>query len=74
MIMHVMLIDKKLDATLRTIDLLHVIRPYASALVLASVAVYLWDALGLRIPVYQRVPDKSATAPSLSLGPKPEEA
>src|SRR5213080_1489098 len=29
MIIHVMLIDKKLDATLRTIDLLHLIRPYA---------------------------------------------
>jgi len=74
MIIHVMLIDKKLDATLRTIDLLHLIRPYASALVLACVAVYLWDALGLRIPTYQGAPAKSARAPSLSLGPEPEEA
>jgi len=74
MIIHVMLIDKKLDATLRTIDLLHLIRPYASALVLACVAVYLWDALGLRIPTYQGAPAKSAREPSLSLGPEPEEA
>src|SRR5213595_3728471 len=38
MIMHVMLIDKKLDSTLRAIDVLHSIRPYASVLVLGCVA------------------------------------
>src|SRR5947199_1136886 len=67
MIMHVMLIDKKLDSTLRAIDLLHNIRPYASVLVLACVAVYLWDALLVRVPVLQPRA-ATATAPSLSLG------
>ena len=74
MIMHVMLIDKKLDSTLRAIDLLHSIRPYASALVLACVAVYLWDAIAARIPVFQRGSSKATTAPALPLGPEPEEA
>jgi hypothetical protein len=74
MIMHVMLIDKKFDSTLRAIDLLHVIRPYASVLVLACVAVYLWHALPVRAPVFQRGLAKGARAPSLSLGPEPEEA
>jgi hypothetical protein len=74
MIVHVMLIDKKLDATLPAIGLLDVIRPYASGLVLACVAIYLWDALGLRIPALERGAAKPATTPSLPLGPKPEEA
>jgi hypothetical protein len=74
MIVHVMLIDKKLDPTLRAIDLLSGIRPYASGLVLACVAVYLWHALGLRIPAFQRGDVKTATAPSLPLAPEPEEA
>ncbi len=74
MIVHVMLIDKKLDATLRTIDVLHGIRPYASVLVLACMAVYLWPAFPVRIPVFQRGAAKDATAPSLSLGAEPEEA
>jgi len=73
MIMHVMLIDKKLDSTLRAIDLLHNIRPYASILVLACVAVYLWDALLVRVPVL-RPRAATVTAPSLSLGAEPEEA
>jgi hypothetical protein len=74
MIMHVMMIDKKLDSTLRAIDVLHNIRPYASVLVLACVAVYFWGALGVRIPVFQRGLAKPARAPSLSLGAEPEEA
>lgn len=74
MIVHVMLVDKKLDATLRAIDVLHDIRPYASVLVLVCVAVYLWDALGWRIPAFRRGAVKGATAPALSLGPEPEEA
>jgi hypothetical protein len=49
------------------------IRPYASVLVLACVALYLWHALALRIPVFQRGA-KTARAPSLSLGAEPEEA
>lgn len=74
MIVHVMLVDKKLDPTLRAIDVLHGIRPYAAVLVLLCVALYFWDALGCRIPAFRRRAVKPATAPSLSLGPKPEEA
>ena len=74
MIVHVMLVDKKLDATLRAIDVLQGIRPYASVLVLACVAFYFWDALGWRTPAFRRGAGKTAAAPSLSLGPEPEEA
>jgi hypothetical protein len=72
MIVHVMLIDKKFESTLWVIDLLKHIRGYASVLVVACVAVYLWNTL--QIPVFQRRPVRSAGAPSLSLGPEPEEA
>ncbi len=72
MIVHVMLIDKKLEPTLWTIDLLKHIRPYASVLVLACVAVYLWNTL--RMPLFQLRAARSTRAPSLSLGPEPEEA
>ncbi len=72
MIVHVMLIDKKLEATLWAIDLLKHIRGYASVLVLACVAVYLWNTLPM--PAFQRRATRSATAPSISLGPEPEEA
>jgi hypothetical protein len=72
MIVHVMLIDKKLEATLPAIDLLKHIRPYASGVVLACVAIYLWNTL--RMPVFQRRAARSPEAPSLSLGPEPEEA
>jgi len=74
MIVHVMLTDKKLDATLRAIDVLQGVRPYASGLVLACVAIYLWDALALRIPAFQRRDARTATATSLPLAPEPEEA
>lgn len=72
MIVHVMLIDKKLEPTLWTIDLLKHIRPYASVLVVACVAVYLWNTLPM--PVFQRRAARSVEAASLSLGPEPEEA
>ncbi len=72
MIVHVMLIDKKLGPTLWVIDLLKHVRGYASVLVVGSVAVYLWNTL--RIPIFQRRPVRSAGASSLSLGPEPEEA
>jgi hypothetical protein len=74
MMVHVMLVDKKFDATLRAIDLLHGIRPYASVLVLVCVALYFWDALGWLTPAFRREAVKPATAPSLPLGPEPEEA
>jgi hypothetical protein len=72
MIVHVMLIDKKLEPTLWAIDFLKHIRGYASVLVVACVAVYLWNTL--RIPILQRRAVRLARAPSLSLGPEPEEA
>ena len=74
MIVHVMLVDKKLDPTLRAIDVLHGIRPYASVLVLVCVALYFWDALGWWMPAFRRGAVKAGTAPSLSLRPEPEEA
>jgi hypothetical protein len=74
MIAHVMLIDKKLEATRPAVDLLNHIRPYASAVVLACVALYLWNTLSIRFPVLQRRAADSVAAPSLSLGPEPEEA
>jgi hypothetical protein len=45
MIFHVMLIDRKLDATMGVIEWLSAIRPYASWLVLICVAIWLWDAI-----------------------------
>lgn len=72
MIVHVMLIDKKLEPTLWAINLLKHIRGYASVLVVACVAVYLWNTL--RIPAFQRRAVRPARTPSLSLGPEPEEA
>ncbi len=73
MIVHVMLIDKKLQATLPAIDLLNGIRPYASGLLLACVTVCLWNMLSTRIPVLQRRRADPAGVRSLSLGPEPEE-
>ena len=74
MIVHVMLVDKKLDTTLRAIDVLKDIRPYASVLLLICVGLYFWDALGWRMPAFRPGAVKTARAPSLSLGPEPEEA
>ena len=74
MIVHVMLVDKKLDPTLRAIDVLHGIRPYASVLVLVCVSLYFCDALDWRIPAFRRGSAKAGMEPSLSLGPEPEEA
>jgi len=74
MIVHVMFVDKKLDTTLRAIEVLRDIRPYASVLVLGCVAVYFWDALGSRIPAFRRAAAKTGASPSLSLGAEPEEA
>jgi hypothetical protein len=74
MIVHVMLIDKKLAATLPAIGLLDGVRPYASILVLGCVAIYLWDALGLPTPAFARGAAKPAPTSALPLGPEPEEA
>lgn len=73
MIAHVMLIDKKLDATLGAIEFLNGLRPYASALMLACVAVCLWDALPVRLPMFQSRRYRWLEPASLSLGPAAEE-
>jgi hypothetical protein len=75
MIVHVMLVDKKLETTLRVVDLLHGVRPYASGLLLACVAVCLWDTVSTRVPGFQRRRGQSRAEemPALSLGPAPEE-
>src|SRR6266705_2869600 len=73
MIAHVMLIDKKLDATLGAIEFLNGLRPYASGLMLACVAVCLWDALPVRLPMFQSRRYRWLEPASLSLGPAAEE-
>jgi len=72
MIVHVMLIDKKLEPTLWAIDLLKHIRGYASVFVVACVGAYLWNILPAL--AFQRRAARSPETPSLSLGPEPEEA
>ena len=69
MITHVMLVDKKLITTLRVIDLLREIRPYASILLLFCVAVCFWDAISTRRPVFRRRAKESIPEelPALSL-------
>jgi hypothetical protein len=74
MIVHVMLIDKKLEATLPTIDVLKQIRSLGSIVVLGCVAVYLWDTISTRIPHFRLRKIRSGATPSLSLAPEPEEA
>jgi hypothetical protein len=74
MIVHVMLTDKKLEATLPTIDVLKHIRPYGSIVVLSCVAVYLWETISTRIPAFRPAEVRSGAMPSLSLAPEPEEA
>ena len=74
MIVHVMLTDKKLEATLPTIDVLKHIRPYGSIVVLTCVAVYLWETISTRIPHFRHGEVRSGATPSLSLAPEPEEA
>jgi Glycosyltransferase family 87 len=74
MIVHVMLIDKKLEATLPTIDVLKQIRSLGSIVVLGCVTVYLWDTISTRIPHFRHREIRSGATPSLSLAPEPEEA
>jgi hypothetical protein len=74
MIVQVMLTDKKLEATLPTIDVLKHIRPYGSIVVLSCVAVYLWETISTRIPAFQHREVRSGATPALSLAPELEEA
>jgi hypothetical protein len=67
MIVHVMLIDKKLDSTSGLIDLLHDLRPYASILLLVCVGVYLWDVLSNPVPVFQPHGCHASTKPAALL-------
>jgi hypothetical protein len=71
MIAHVMLIDKKLDPTLRVIDALYAVRPYASVLLLACVALFCWEMLARRraFVLQTRPRTFTAPAPALSFGP-----
>jgi hypothetical protein len=75
MIVHVMLVDKKLETTLRVVDVLHGVRPYASVLLLACVAVCLWETVSTRVPVFERRRRQSRAEqiPALSLEPAAEE-
>lgn len=73
MIAHVMLIDKKLDPTLGAIEFLNGLRPYASGLVLVCVGICLWDALAVRLPLFQSRRYRWLDPASLSLGPAVEE-
>jgi hypothetical protein len=41
---------------------------------LVCVALYFWDALGWWIPAFRRGAITTGTAPSLAIGPEPEEA
>jgi len=68
-----MLIDKKLDPTLGAIEFLNGLRPYASGLVLVCVGICLWDALAVRLPLFQSRRYRWLDPASLSLGPAVEE-
>ena len=76
MIVHVMLVDKKLDPTCARLTCCTTLA-VQSVLVLVCVALYFWDALGWRIPAFRRGAVKTKTAPSLRSGQsrrKPESA
>src|SRR5947208_5647756 len=73
MIVHVMLTDRKIESTLRAIDVLHSARPYASALVLVCVAVCLWNALAVRLTLFQSRRYRWLEPVSLSVGTAAEE-
>src|SRR5438094_7745612 len=74
MIVHVMLIDKKLEATLPAIDVLKHIRSYGAIVVLGCVAVYLWNTFSTRLPVFQHREVRPGATSSLALAPEPAEA
>ena len=54
MIAHVMLMDKKLPATLPVIAVLDHARIFGSCVVLSCVALYYWEVLSTRVPAFQR--------------------
>ena len=74
MIVHVMLMDKKLDAMRPMVDLLDHARPYGSWIVLACVAFYFREVLSTRVPTFCSDRTRSAQPASLTLAPAPEQA
>jgi hypothetical protein len=64
MIFHVMLVDKKLDPTLSTIDVLEHARPYASWVVLGCVAVYFLETLSRSRPALFKQPKNPSPGPN----------
>ena len=74
MIVHVMLMDKKLDAMRPMVGLLDQVRPYGSWIVLACVAFYFREVLSTRVPTFRRERASSPQPASLTLAPAPEQA
>jgi hypothetical protein len=77
MITDVLLLDKKLNSTLGAIHFLERIRPAASWILVAGVAVYFWETLSTRRPRYRpSLPNEyeSAAAPTVRLELASEEA
>jgi len=60
MIVHVMLVDKKLETTLHVVDMLHGVRPYASGLLLALCGSLSVDSVSTRV---SRIPATTETSP-----------
>ncbi len=74
MIAHVMLMDKKLPATLPALDVLDRARISGSCVVLLCVAFYFWEVLSTRLPVIQTRRERSRDPVSLLLDHAAEEA
>jgi hypothetical protein len=70
MIAHVMLLDKKLTATMPLINFLNNVRPYASWLILAGVSVFFWETISTRALLFKRrrLRTESYETPPLLLG------
>jgi len=75
MIAHVMLLDKKLAATMPLINFLNSTQPYAPWLILAGVGLFFWETISTRAPLFKR---RSKTdgydTPPFLLGSRPEQA
>jgi hypothetical protein len=75
MIFHVMLVDRKFDATAGMIELLNTIRPYASVLALVCFAVWFWHAAAIPALLLRlRTQLNTSRPPILSLGHATEES
>ncbi len=74
MIVHVMLMDKKLEATLPVIAMFDRARPFASWIVLICVALYFWETLSTRAPLFKGERGRSRDVPPLPIGPAAERA